>query len=282
MAVLTGTCYYYVIYMYGPNYRFGIVSCSAWMEVTQDMFILMALDTVFACGVPCIILVVLVILIFARGCEYYRISSAGERTGQGRLRDSGGISCAGGGRSNSRRGQSSGGAAALRSFRGARMRSGPSASSASASSSSSSLQAPVRVTNVIFPVVGMTLILQFPTFAFRFMFSVFKLEREVLIRLTDYQPLFIYMNNLAWAIKFYIYLISSPSFRRRTRSLLVNTWRKLKASGWFGRRRRRNSLEEREEGSPDGAESRILTNRPINMAERWEHKKAYGRQRTDV
>ncbi|GFR60527.1 hypothetical protein ElyMa_003533600 [Elysia marginata] len=276
MAVLTGTCYYYVIYMYGPNYHFGIVSCSAWVEVTQDVFILMALDTVFACGVPCVILIVLVILIFARGCEYYRISSAGDRAGQGRFRDGG----------SSRRSQGAGfaGGATLRSFRAPRLRNGASASSAT-TSSSSSLHAPVRVTNVIFPVVGMTLILQFPTFAFRFMFSVFKLEREVLIRLTDYQPLFIYMNNLAWAIKFYIYLISSPSFRRRTKSFLVGIWHKIKASGLLGRRQRQDSMEEREEVMAErgeGTGSRALTNRPINMAERWENKKSYTHQRTAV
>ena len=271
---MTGTCYYYVIYMFGPNYHFGIVSCSAWMEVTQDVFVLMALDTIFACGVPCVILVGLVVLIFARCCFYYRITSAEDRTRQGRQTYFGNSA----GRSSSR--QSHGtrciGVAAQRSVRGSR--SGPSVSSASTSSSSS----PVRVTNVIFPVIGMTLVLQFPTFAFRFMFSVFKLEREVLIRLTDYQPLFIYMNNLAWAIKFYIYLLSSPSFRRRTRSLLVSAWQKIQSNEWFGRQRRRYSLEDREGGELDArAECRISTNRPMNMAERWEDKKSYAKHRTD-
>ncbi|RUS73198.1 hypothetical protein EGW08_019044 [Elysia chlorotica] len=245
--------------MFGPNYHFGRVSCSAWMEVTEDVFILMALDTIFACGVPCVILIALVFLIFARCCFFYRFNSAEGRPVQAQF-----------GSSAVRNSYNQG--TRVRYMDGTGSRGEPTASSPSTSTSSS----PVLVTNAIFPVVVMTLILQLPTFAFRFMFSVFKLERAVLIRLTDYQPLFIYMNNLAWAIKFYIYLLSSPSFRRSTTSLLTKAWQKIQRNRWFGRHRRRESLEDTE-----GVEGRVTPNRPINLAGRWGDKKSYTKKGAD-
>ncbi|GFN89285.1 thyrotropin-releasing hormone receptor-like [Plakobranchus ocellatus] len=282
MAVLTGTCYYYVIYMFGPNVRYGIISCSTWTEVAEEVIILMTLDTIFACGVPCIILIVLVLLIFAKGCEYYRVSSAGERTGPNRDEEALGATSRSSARDCRTRCSN---IAALRTFRGPQLRNHLSTPTTSSSSSASSHVEPGRVTNVIFPVVGATLLLQMPTFAFRFMFTVFKLEREVMIRLTEYQPLFIYMNNLAWAIKFYIYLLSSLSFRKRTLSLLFKTWYNMKACDCLSRQCKRDALEERNDDAMDigeAVESRIMTNRPINVAERREQKKAEGRFGTDV
>lgn len=173
---MTGTCYHYTIYMTGPVGRGKI--CYVWEVFFKDFYYLMKLDSVFVILLPKLVLIALMILICARGCEYYRISSAVEvphRTGSTR---------------------------------------------------NSSIQAPVRVTNVIFPVVFVVLTLKLPLGLIRvYYFMAGTFMSSVVIEL---QSIFMFVSRFEWIIKLYIYLAFSPSFRRRTKSFLCGIRASLK------------------------------------------------------
>ncbi|BFZ09743.1 hypothetical protein BsWGS_12781 [Bradybaena similaris] len=175
MMVMTGTCYYYVIYMVGPI-SVKQPRCWVWDVFRKDFSILMKIDGFVVLIVPTIVLLVLMLLICGRGCEYYRISSAVE------------------------------------------------VSHRIGSSRQSSLRAPVRVTNVIFPVVLIVLILKLPLGLVR-AYGTITGKHSLFL---GFQSIFMYISRFEWVIKLYVYLIFSPSFRRRTISLLCDIRIKLK------------------------------------------------------
>lgn len=178
MFVMTGTCYYYVIYMTGPVFSGSVLICQVWDFFRKDFYNLMLLDYIFTFVFPSMVLVVLMVLICARGCEYYRISSTVEVSNRaGIIRNS-------------------------------------------------SIRAPVRVTNVIFPVIVVILFLKFPMGLLR-MYATFNSNARTQLML-DLQNVFLYVGRFEWVIKLYVYLIFSPSFRRRTKAYVCNVRSKLK------------------------------------------------------
>ncbi|KAH9488570.1 hypothetical protein Btru_061844 [Bulinus truncatus] len=213
MAILAGTCYYYVIYMIGPYVVNKMVFCREWRELRPDFHNLMKLDVIFVIVLPTLVLILLLSLICFRGCEYYRISSAVDLSGGG---------------SNASRG---GGA------------------------SSSSNRASVRVTNVIFPVVLIMLLLKLPFNFMRFL----NLTPSTLLHYghQNLTPVFMYINRFEWAIKLHVYLIFSPSFRRKTLSYLSSVaFVRAKLTGRYNRRRSSSVSEDNEPGR-GGAPPRI-------------------------
>ncbi|XP_059166162.1 uncharacterized protein LOC131948585 [Physella acuta] len=206
MAVMTGTCYYYVIYMTGPLQLGSMMFCREWKEFRFDYGVLMTLDSIFVSILPSFILVLLVVLICFRGCEYYRISSAAE------------------------------------------------VSNRNGSARSYSIRAPIRVTNVIFPIVFIILVLRLPLSCMRIYGMMSSSFGHFGLNL---QPIFLYLSRFEWAIKLYIYLVFSPSFRRRTRSFLCNIRSKFK-----GRCQRNSSDDDDLEGTPAAP--------PINLAQTLE------------
>ncbi|XP_005090609.1 uncharacterized protein LOC101863229 [Aplysia californica] len=171
MAVITGVCFYYVIYMVGVQETLRTSLCMPFEHFHKDYNILMKLNSVFVNLLPTAALIVLVALIYGRGYEYYRISSAAEVPGrQGSTRNS-------------------------------------------------SNRSPYRVTNVIFPVVFVMLILKSPTGFFQ-VYGNMKPPEQVPMIFRHLLPVFLYIDRLNLAVKFYVYLAFSPSFRRRTRSLI--------------------------------------------------------------
>ncbi|XP_055890179.1 uncharacterized protein LOC106072300 [Biomphalaria glabrata] len=197
MAIMAGTCYYYVIYMTGPiTMNNKTVICREWRELRFDFYILMKLDVVFVSVLPTFVLLLLVSLICFRGYEYYRISSAVELSG----------------------------------------RAGPTRSASSRGS--------VRVTNVIFPVVFIMLILKVPLGFLRFFVMV---SGSFVQYAPELQPVFLYVSRFEWAIKLHVYLIFSPNFRRRTLSYISSiAFIRSKLTGRYDR----SSSEEPEEGVP--------------------------------
>ncbi|CAG5123863.1 unnamed protein product [Candidula unifasciata] len=178
MFVMTGTCYYYVIYMTGPISSGPNLICQVWDFFRKDFYNLMMLDYIFTFVFPSMVLIVLLILICGRGCEYYRISSTIE------------------------------------------------VSSRPGSIRNSSNRAPVRVTNVIFPIILVILLLKFPTGLLR-MYATFNSSSRTQLMI-DLQNVFLYLGRFEWVIKFYVYLIFSPSFRRRTKAYVCSVRSKLK------------------------------------------------------
>ncbi|CAG5119987.1 unnamed protein product [Candidula unifasciata] len=176
MMVLTGTCYYYVIYMVGSMVLSKQLYCFVFDVFRTDFSILMKIDGVVVVILPAIVLIILMLLICGRGCEYYRISTAVEVTN----------------------------------------RNGP--------SRQSSLRAPVRVTNVIFPVVLIVLVLKLPIGLMRTYVTITGTPST----LWGIQSILMYISRFEWVIKLYIYLVFSPSFRRSTKSLLCDIRIRLK------------------------------------------------------
>lgn len=189
MMVMTGTCYYYVIYMTGPVLLGNVTTCQVWEVFRKDFSNLMMLDYVFTFVVPSIVLIVLVILICGRGCEYYRISTTAD------------------------------------------------VSNRLGTTRNASILAPARVTNVIFPVIFLILALKLPMGLLR-LYGVISSSHDPLIM--DLQIVLLYLGRFEYAIKLYVYLIFSPSFRRRSKSFVCSVRAKIKG------RCRQDSIEEDE------------------------------------
>jgi hypothetical protein len=90
----------------------------------------------------------------------------------------------------------------------------------------STTRAPIRVTNVIFPVVFFILTLKIPMGLLRLYGAINSTPKSQIV--LDLQSVLFYLARFEWVIKLYIYLIFSPSFRRRTKSFLCSLRAKLK------------------------------------------------------
>ena len=76
LAVLAIVSYSYVIYFFGPDPKVGM--CGPWQEFRDPYQTLMVLDSIVVFVAPLLILMLLVVLVVVRGCEYYRISSGSD------------------------------------------------------------------------------------------------------------------------------------------------------------------------------------------------------------
>ncbi|KAL8562439.1 hypothetical protein ACOMHN_008583 [Nucella lapillus] len=78
LAILAIVSYSYVIYFFGPNPRFQPAMCGPWQEFQHPYQTFMVLDCIVVFIAPLLVIVVLVMLIVVRGCEYYRMSSGSD------------------------------------------------------------------------------------------------------------------------------------------------------------------------------------------------------------
>ena len=179
MAVFTGVCFYYVIYTVGvhPTERESIATCRPFLIFYAEFTNLMKLNSIFVNLLPTLILILLMLLIPARGYGYYRKSLSSPME--------------------------------------------PVLSRQSTTSQSSH-----RVTNVVFPMVVVMLVLTSPYGFVQIYMTLVGTSR--LSRLVMLSPLFSYLHRLNLVIKLYVYLVFSPPFRRRTRTYLVAVFRKVK------------------------------------------------------